>query len=282
MIATGHVATGAGANAIVLSFLNAFRRVASEAIEPCLVTEDDAEFPRDFRAPAERQSKRVDCVKRAAQHAANAIEHPSLRGRSAVLASRPRRRRVARPRSRPRRRAGARLAALGANSPADADVLWLWSSTFIENRQKLGIPEPPGGHGIGAVYTGKWPRFAAASGDWLNAPVLTCQPGICLCGPKPGWVTKAGRVEMPSPLTIHVVAAAAPRPALGSSTSSAPRPALGSSASWPRRRRDPPISESSRRSEGRGPARGGDRTTHLVGRLEAIRRFDPEIGHAER
>ena len=274
MIATGHVATGAGANAIVLSFLNAFRRVASEAIEPCLVTEDDAEFPRDFRARPSgnrnasnmRQESTTRCKRDRTFVASRSV------GRPGGGASR----------SRPRRRAGARLAALGANSPADADVLWLWSSTFIENRQKLGIPEPPGGHGIGAVYTGKWPRYAAASGDWLNAPVLTCQPGICLCGPKPGWVTKAGRVEMPSPLTIHVVAAAAPRPALGSSTSSAPRPALGSSASWPRRRRDPPISESSRRSEGRGPARGGDRTTHLVGRLEAIRRFDPEIGHAER
>lgn len=125
MIPTDDVATGAGANAIVLSFLEAFRAAAAgagDAHEARLVSEDDAHFPADFRA---------------------------------------------------------RLAVLAEKVPAGVDAVWLWSSTYAESREQLGIPEPPGGHGAGAFYE-TWPRYARGAGGWKGALVITCQPGICL------------------------------------------------------------------------------------------------------
>ena len=76
-----------------------------------------------------------------------------------------------------------RLEALGESAPWDADAMWLWSSTWDENREALGIPEPDApklGWGPGRYYT-KWPRYAKGHGGWKGALVITCQPGICLC-----------------------------------------------------------------------------------------------------
>lgn len=124
MIPTDDVATGAGANAIILSFLEAFRAAAAGPGDgPRLVTEDDVVFSPNFRR---------------------------------------------------------RLETLGDHAPRDADAMWLWSSTWDESREALGIPEPNGGHRAGAYYD-EWPRYAKGHGGWKGALVITCQPGICLC-----------------------------------------------------------------------------------------------------
>ncbi|KAH8093359.1 PAP fibrillin [Aureococcus anophagefferens] len=90
-----------------------------------------------------------------------------------------------RPRGAPRERGRrplpadfARLAVLAEKMPATV-TRWLWSSTYAESREQLGIPEPPGGHGVGAFYE-TWPRYARGAGGWKGALVITCQPGICL------------------------------------------------------------------------------------------------------